>query len=231
MSRRDKTVRRAPLWALAVLLLTASVAAAAAAGVPLSAGARPQGAPAVAADGLRLLLPHGWSGRVVKGRKQLPALQAGNFKLPRVDDGVGHTALSRLSPGEIFIDLLVVGYPPPRTLAKGNVWSRTPLPIVIRRSDFGGFEGVGPSAVSRRSLARRWVIVKQHALIVLVSFGVRNPSPAALRKANRVLAGLSVHPTTRYGLPARLAEASLLGVGALSVLGAPHDMRGLRRVG
>jgi hypothetical protein len=74
MSRRDKTVRRAPLWPLAVLLLTASVAAAAAAGVPLSAGARPQGAPAVAADGLRLLLPTAWLERACReGAKATPS--------------------------------------------------------------------------------------------------------------------------------------------------------------
>jgi hypothetical protein len=120
-------------------------------------------------------------------------LQAGNFQLPADDIGLGHKAVDLLEShsDRIYINITDLGPPDPRW---PNVWVDATPPISVGRSDFGIFESVGPCAVCDRSLARRWVIVNGHALIVLVSFGTRHPEDAVLARANEVLASLAVEP-------------------------------------
>jgi hypothetical protein len=148
----------------------------------------------VSAHGLSITLPESWDGRIYKhGPEYGTVLQAGNFELPAEDNDIGEKTVKSLVESHsdrIYINILDHGPPQPEWPG----WVQGTLPLSVSRSDFGIFGGVGPCAVCKRQLALRHVIVNGHALIVLVSFGTRRPSDAAMAEANDVLQSVSVTP-------------------------------------
>jgi hypothetical protein len=181
-------------WSLrAITVILTSLLLSGCGGASPSDGAT-QEAQTLSGHGLSISLPSDWDGRISKqGRHYATVLQAGNFRLPPDDIGLGEKAVEALESRSerIYINIHDLGPPDP---GRSNLWVDATLPVSMGRSDFGIFEGVGPCAVCEHSLARRWVVVKGHALIVLVSFGTRDPEDSMLARANEVLASFSVEP-------------------------------------
>lgn len=149
----------------------------------------------VSGHGLSIELPPGWQGRVIRPAAEVAAqLIAGNFALPPHEDHLGPKTRQAMTPQSIYVWLAV---DPVHEHLQPNRWVDASLPIHIAPSDFGAFEGV-----ESPSEAVRWLIVDGEAVLVIVGFGVANPTGAMLAEANRVLASLTLTPPPASSLTA-----------------------------
>jgi hypothetical protein len=135
--------------------------------------------------GLRLLLPAGWSGRVYMRPYPWPGpitAQAGNFALPPDDDDRGTKAREVMPRDGI---LLLVSERVPGCCGGARVET---LPPRVTRGDFELFEGVPTD----HAAAVVHVRGGDRVFGVTAEFATREPSDAALRDANAVLATLEI---------------------------------------
>lgn len=146
----------------------------------------------LAAHGLRIELPRGWSGRVFSRAAGVATLHAGDFQLPLEDGEFGDRSTALMPSGGSFLAL--TEYRPGAGLDPGQglfAPRRIPLPL-------------DPTAFSPRGLAhpRPDQAGMQHfftaagrplCLYVVIS-GARSERRRALAALSHVLKSLTVHP-------------------------------------
>jgi hypothetical protein len=131
--------------------------------------------------GLKIDLPIGWRGEVV--RPDPPGalrLRAANFPLPPATD-VGQQAQRDMRGDEILISLSHYG-----RAREGSSARRPGLPLTIKRADFVPFEGFA------RPVASDAFVLEDSKFHVWVVFGSETPSDELLAEANRVLETFAV---------------------------------------
>jgi hypothetical protein len=167
---------------LALLALTAVLGGCGAAerGVGEASG---QPTTTVRGYGLKLEVPLGWHGDVV--RPEPPGaltLRAANFQLPPASD-VGQQAQGTMAERDVLITLTYYG-----RAGATSAGRRAILPLVIDRRDFMPFEGFArPVATDSFALGggafQHWVVFRDEA-----------PSDELVAEANRVLATVALEP-------------------------------------
>lgn len=136
--------------------------------------------------GFELPLPPGWHGDVSKPEgPSAPLLRAATFWLGPATD-IGQSSEAAMDEDDILITVADYGeFPNPERISE---FSTTPLPVRIRRSDLGNFEGF------RKPVATKAFAVDRHGLQVWIVFGSDEPKEEQIRQANDVLASLIVRP-------------------------------------
>jgi len=168
--------------ALITLLICGALATGCGAGERDSRGSG-EPSSAVRGHGLRVDLPVGWYGEVV--RSELPGaltLRAANFPLPPAKD-VGQRAQQTMTERNVLITLTHYGW-----AKDSSRVAQATLPLAIKRSDFTSFEGF------MRPVATRSWIIDGRAFQLWVVFGSETPSDDLLAEANRVLATIAFEP-------------------------------------
>ena len=163
----------------------------------------------VRGHGLRIDLPSGWHGEVV--RPQPPGaltLRAANFPLPPLTD-VGQQAQRTMTARDVLITLSYYGW-----ARAGSRMQHVSLPIAVKRGDFESFEGF------TRPVATRSFGVDGRAFHLWVVFGDGTPSDELLAEANRVLASVALEPR-RLALAGLSVELPVGWDGFVKQLG--HD--------
>ena len=99
---------------------------------------------------LGYVVPSGWDARIggssQDGRRSSPldglALQTGNFRMPEAteSDNSGSSFMAALTGDEVYENVLVSGAVPRRR--RPDPALRTGVPVRLRPSDFGGYEGM-----------------------------------------------------------------------------------------
>ena len=163
-------------------LLTAMLALAV--GAACSEDDRAPAAEMLTGQGLAIELPQGWDGRITRRigvEHDQIVLQAGNFELPAEDDDIASFARREMGGAGVVVSLVVGDGAGPES------WERAVLPIAIRPSDIGSYEGFAPKAAGVRHL-----VVAGRALSVYVAFGTVHAGEDALEEANSVLGTLVI---------------------------------------
>ena len=137
------------------------------------------------AHGIGIELPEGWVGRIVPPEPGFAThVIAGNFDVPSGEDWLGPMTSSSMSSESIYVWLAV--QPVFEEMQEGR-WLESELPIRVGDADLGNLEGFY-SPVE----AGRWLLIADHAIIVVVGFGREDPDDDAFDAANRVLATLEL---------------------------------------
>lgn len=145
---------------------------------------RGQSTKAVRSHGLRIDLPVGWHGEVVRpGPPGALTLRAANFPLPKVPTDVGQQAQRTMGERDVLITLAYDG----RARGASGV-RRAALPLAIGRADFASFEGFA------RPVATDAFVLDGRAFHLWVAFRSETPSDELLAEANRVLATVALEP-------------------------------------
>jgi hypothetical protein len=144
------------------------------------------------AHGVRVQLPHGWSGRVFRAADGLATLHAGDFQLP-LDDGEFGDLSTAAMPG-LATFLALTEYAPGDGLAPGvGLFARKRIPLPLDPTDFGA---------SRLQHPRPGQVGTQHFFtasgrpfcMYAVVAGPRHDRRARLLALDRVLRSLRIDP-------------------------------------
>ena len=162
--------------------------------------------------GLRIDLPAGWHGEVVRPQPSGGlTLRAATFPIPPATN-VGQQAQREMTASDVLITLSSYGW----ANDNSRVGHAT-LPLAIERADFAPFEGFA------RPVATQSRVLDRGAVQLWVVFGDETPSDALLAEANRVLATFTLEPR-------RLALAGLtVAVGCDRLRKGAHGKEGVER--
>jgi hypothetical protein len=135
----------------------------------------------VRGHGLRMELPAGWHGEIVRPEPlQAVTLRAANFPHPRLTD-LGRDLQPTMGERDVLITLAHYGRAWEHSKAR-----RATLPLTIGRDDFVSFEGF------RRPVAMDAFSLEGRAFQLWAVFRDETPTDEALAEANRVLATIAL---------------------------------------
>ncbi len=151
-------------------------------------GAEPKpeagGARTISGNGLSITLPDDWTGRAFENDTGLRVILSANEPLAPGEDDEGSRTRERLDRDGI---VLAIAYWPDRPpTGQGDALESATLPLVIHRSDLGGFEGLTEAS------AVRSLTVDGHLVQVMAHFGITSPSDQLLDEANAVLSTFAI---------------------------------------
>jgi hypothetical protein len=134
----------------------------------------------VSGHGLRIELPSGWDGVVVKsGLNVAPLLRAANFPLTEPPSDIGRLSQRTMGADDVLITIVDYGEVP------GAMESKQAQPVRLGRSDVTSFEGF------LEPVATHSLTVKGHTLQLWI-VAAKEPTDLQLEQANAVLATLEV---------------------------------------
>lgn len=144
----------------------------------------------LAAHGLRIELPRGWSGRVFKRPAGGATLHAGDFELPLDDGEFGDQSTAVMPPGATFLAL--TEYQPGAGLEPGKgLFARRRIPTVLDPTSFSarGMAHPGPGQLGRQEFFT--AAARPFCLYVVIS-GARTDRRRQLATLGAVLRSLRI---------------------------------------
>jgi hypothetical protein len=142
------------------------------------------------AHGVRLSLPHGWSGRVFSRGARAATVHAGDFPLSLVDGEFGDTSTGRMPERAVFMALTEYrpgqGLEPGRGLFEAH---RIPLPLDPAAFSTRGLQHHRPGQVGLQHFA---TLSGRPFCLYVVLAGPRRERGRRLPALDRVLRSLSV---------------------------------------
>ena len=158
-----------------------------------SAATRGSGSRALVADGIRVELPSGWTGRIVLGASGRPVLHAADFPVESNDSDEGLIAREAIGIDQLYLNV--------RDLGRGQASTRLPL----------RFE---PSQFTQKSLCCRILETSQDVesdgelfRITVVSGSADPPTERSLAELNEAVASLQLEVYRRSDIDAAAGDA------------------------
>lgn len=135
--------------------------------------------------GLRVMLPRGWQGRIVRADRGFvyPALEAANFPLPSSASSVVVPSPTDVKRSQVRFVLIEVGNPPGR---------RFPPTRRIEPLSHADFAFRLPAVPKGHAFARRHFSQGGRSFSLMVEFGVRPAPEVLLRATDELLASLRI---------------------------------------
>src|SRR6266516_2881777 len=139
----------------------------------------------LAKAGLRVVIPRGWQGRIVRADRGFPspAIEAANFRLAPVSASVVVPNAAGLTRSQVRLVLLEVGNPPGR---------RFPPTRRIRPLLPADFAFRLPEVAAGHAFARRHFSHGGRSFSLMVEFGARPAPKGLLRVVDELLASLRI---------------------------------------
>jgi hypothetical protein len=150
---------------------------------------------AIAAHGLRALLPPGFEGRIRRhrpegGEDSYAVAQFGTFALPPATADFGNGAVQRMSTGDIFVGLLEYG---PESVGSA-LFAETGLPRRVDPGEFARYASRDGTGV--QSAMQRFFVEAGRPFTLYVVLGNHLRRRLLLEPLAQLLAGIHVEPRT-----------------------------------
>jgi hypothetical protein len=139
-------------------------------------------------DGITVVIPAGWEGRVFRLPGTGPTMHAANFPLPPVDGNFGAAATSSMSDDGVFVAL--VEYEP--ALAGRGLFSSSgvPAPLAARHMSPRAMQRLAPG----RSGVQRFFTEAGRAFCLYAVIGSRPSRDALVGRVNDVVSSMHIDP-------------------------------------